>query len=307
MRSRGFTLVELLVVIAIIGLLVGLLLPAVQMAREASRRSQCSSQLKQLALASHVYHDITRHLPSGLLNWPTPPGQQNPPQFRAVSLFVLLLAQLENGPLADQWNYNDPRQNVPTGRVATVLSFLICPSDGYLDKVITVFPNFNTNGEKYALTSYGGVGGVESYHFNRATKDGAFYLNSSVALKDVRDGTSQTLFFGERFHFDREYDANAGTFTKIVAWGLWSPTSGQAGIGDVTLGTLVRPNYRHPAGQAVNNTFEDRRVTAMGSGHPGGVNGALGDGSVRFIANTIELTTFQMLSTIQGGETPSGW
>lgn len=307
MLRRAFTLVELLVVIAIIGVLVAVLLPAVQMAREASRRTQCTSQMKQLALAAHSYHDILRVLPSGFLNWPTPSGQQNPPQFRAVSLFVLMLRQMENGSLADQWNYNDPRQNVPTGRTAVILPFLLCPSDPLPEPVITVYPNFNPAGDRYAMTSYGGVAGVQSYHTNRSTKDGIFFLNSSIGLRDILDGTSQTLCFGERYHRDAHYDQNAGTYTKIGGWGLWSPTSGAPGAGDVTLGTMVAPNYRHPAGQAVNNNYEDRRVSAMGSGHPGGVNCALADGAVRWIATTIDLPTFQMLSTRQGGETPASW
>src|SRR5262249_46138093 len=116
------------------------------------------------------------------------------------------------------------------------------------------------------------------------------------------DGLSQTLLIGERYHLDQNYDQNAGTFTKISGWGIWSPVTGPAGVGDVTLGALVPINYRHPAGQAVNATFEDRRVTAFGSGHVGGAQFALGDGSARFIGENISLTTLRSLSTRAGNE-----
>jgi prepilin-type N-terminal cleavage/methylation domain-containing protein/prepilin-type processing-associated H-X9-DG protein len=304
---RGFTLVELLVVIGVIGILIALLLPAVQFAREAARRMQCGNHLHQLGLAAHNYHGTMNVLPPGLAMWPTPPGQQNPPQFRSVSLFVLLLPQLEHGPLAAQWNYNDPRVNVALQRTATLLPVLICPSDLLPQKVITQFPNFNPSGDRYAMTSYGGSGGIQSFHSSRATQDGVFFLSSGTTMARILDGTSQTLLFGERFHRDVHYDANAGTRTKMVHWGTWAPSSGQSGIGDVTLGTMMPINYSHPGNIAVNNVLEDRRVTAMGSGHPGGANVALADGSVRFVAESLDLRTLQAIGTISKFEVVGDW
>jgi prepilin-type processing-associated H-X9-DG protein len=133
--------------------------------------------------------------------------------------------------------------------------------------------------------------------------DGVFFFGSAVRIADILDGTTNTLLFGERYHRDTNYDGNAGSYTKMAGWGYWSPSSGQPGIGDVTLGTVVPINYRHPAGAAVNNAYEDLRITAMGSGHPGGCNVALADGSVRFISQTIDQTTLRALSTRAGGET----
>lgn len=302
-RKPGFTLIELLVVIAIIAVLIALLLPAVQQAREAARRTQCKNQLKQIALAVHNYESTHGLTPSGLLNWLTPAGQQNPPRFRAVSLFALLLPQIDQGPLAQQWNYNDPRQNVPTGRTATVIPVLICPSDAMAQNVIVTYPMFNPAGDYYALTSFGGNGGTKSYSPSvNPSLDGIFHLNSSTRLRDIIDGTSQTLLFGERYHRDVEYDANAGTFTKINGWGYWSPTSGLPGVGDVTLSAFVPINYEHSAGVGVNASYEEQRVSAFGSGHVGGAQFAMADGSVRFVSENISITTLRSLSTRAGGE-----
>lgn len=296
-RKSGFTLIELLVVIAIIAILIALLLPAVQQAREAARRSQCKNNLKQLGLAVENYHSSHLIYPSGMLNWNTPPGQQTPPNFRAVSLYALMLNELDQGPLAKEWNYRDPRQNVTSGRTAKILPVLLCPSDDLNQPTIVLFPAFNPSGDTYAMTSYGGNGGIQSYSSAAATLDGMFFRNSAIRNADVKDGLSQTLLFGERYHRDDSYDANAGTFTKIKGWGLWSPTSGLPGIGDVTLGALVPINYRHPTGVAVNTTYENTRVTAFGSGHAGGAQFAMADGSGRFLNQSISLVVLQQLST----------
>jgi prepilin-type processing-associated H-X9-DG protein len=108
---------------------------------------------------------------------------------------------------------------------------------------------------------------------------------------------------GERYHRDLDYDLNAGTFTKMHGWGYWCPSAGPPGMGDVTLGTMVPVNYLHPPGVAVNATYEDRRITAMGSGHSGGCNAALADGSTRFVSESVDNTTWRAVSTRAGGET----
>jgi hypothetical protein len=208
-----------------------------------------------------------------------------------------MLSQLDQGPLRKDWDYRDPRTNVPSGRVANILPVLICPTDDLNPPSTVQFPTFNPAGDKYAMTSYGGNGGTQSYSSAAATLDGIFFRNSAVRSADIRDGLSQTIFFGERYHYDNNYDLNAGTLTKIGGWGLWSPTAGLPGLGDVTLGALVPINYKHPAGVAVNTTYENQRVTAFGSGHSGGAQFAMGDGSGRFINQIVALSILQGIST----------
>jgi prepilin-type processing-associated H-X9-DG protein len=192
----------------------------------------------------------------------------------------------------------DPWQNVLSGRAATVLDVLLCPSDHLPSKIIT-----DSSGRQFGMTSYGGNAGVQSYHPNNATKDGIFYMYSNLRMADIVDGTSNTLLFGERYHRDVDYDLNAGAFTKMSGWGYWCPSAGPPGMGDVTFGTMVPINYLHPPGVAVNAAYEERRITAMGSGHSGGCNVALADGSTRFVSESVDNTTWRAVSTRMGGET----
>ena len=207
-KRRGFTLVELLVVIAIIGTLVALLLPAVQAARESARRASCLNNLKQLGLASHNYHDANKKFPTAAR---LPIDVSGRPT-GGTNLWVELLRYFEQGNLYDKWDYDDNRNNVVDGINATqaqVIEILLCPSDPLTEPVSEY-----TAGSiawawgYYGLSSYGGNGGKRTVltggppHFSRMARDGVFFIGSCVGLKDITDGASNTLLFGERFHRD---------------------------------------------------------------------------------------------------------
>jgi prepilin-type N-terminal cleavage/methylation domain-containing protein/prepilin-type processing-associated H-X9-DG protein len=309
----GFTLVELLVVIAIIAVLIGLLLPAVQKVREAANRAQCLNNLRQLALAAHNYHGDHRQFPAGV-RLPVSVGGR---PTGGTNLWVGLLPYIEQDNLYKQWDCTDNRNNVAGGRNATqaqVIKALLCPSDPLPQPVWQVLAESSPPWARgfYGLSSYGGNAGTRSVPpgdppaFPRMSRDGIFYLDSSVGLADVTDGSGNTFLFGERSHYDPEFDRRRPdvwpTISPLAGWGKWGYVA--VGIGNVTLSTAVRLNYQVPTGGGLS-TLEDR-LCAFGSGHPGGANFAFADGSVRFVSDGTPLRTLQALSTRAAGEVVPG-
>lgn len=318
--GRGFTLVELLVVIAIIGILISLLLPAVQAAREAGRRAQCGSNLRQVALTAFTYHDALQTFPPGL-------DQRDfgsSPRYRGTSLFVFLMPYMEQGNVVLQWDYAQPLSNTtggPIARSATVISTLICPSD-----LLEQNPVLD-GGRYFGMTSYGGNGGTRSSYPDFASVDGIFHTTGPgsfpnpnqqpVRLSLVRDGASYTLFFGERNHWDPNFEsfAAAGWTSSLKLLGAWAAIGGKRRIADVTMSGYSPINCKlpfdyqsrgaavPPAGsQAAFSYYEDLRVCAWGSEHPGGANFALVDGSVRFMSESTPVVTLRALCTRAGQE-----
>jgi prepilin-type N-terminal cleavage/methylation domain-containing protein/prepilin-type processing-associated H-X9-DG protein len=286
---RGFTLIELLVVIALIGLLVALLLPAVQAAREASRRAQCTSNLKQLALANATYENVWTNFPSaGVLQRVVPGGGlYNPDGSPNVSgnLFLALLPFLEQRPLYDAVNFD---VNVFTAVNATIpatgLSVLWCPSDpGAGD------PQALPDGEFYDpgpftmyYSSYAGNMGTwwlfpsRSGGKSSAGMNGPFVGIDTVAPAEVTDGLSQTIALGEHTR------AILGPADRLC-WHWW--VSGT--YGDTTMTTYSPMNPQRVAPD-VGEGLEESYVLAASSRHPGGCNFAFLDGSVRFLKETID-------------------
>jgi prepilin-type N-terminal cleavage/methylation domain-containing protein/prepilin-type processing-associated H-X9-DG protein len=313
-RHSGFTLIELLVVIAIIGILIALLLPAVQKVREAANRTQCANNLKQLALAAHHHHDSKGRFPNGLHTVDTAGGLYA----NGTCWEVELLPYFEQDNLKNRWDYDDYRNNVAGGVHATtarVLQVLLCASDSLPEPVCYVsadgFLQYAYAQGFYGLSSYGANAGMRSFGLTKATRDGVFFQDSRIAVADVTDGTSTTILFGERSHtdpvFDRVTYTDVPAYYPLAQWGMWAAVFATSGgsLADRFLSAPVPINYRVPANAVVGDGSFDKRLCAYGSSHAGGANFAFADGSVRFLGDGTPLETLQALSTRAGGEVVS--
>lgn len=296
-RPRGFTLVELLVVIAIIGVLVALLLPAVQAAREAARASQCKNHLRQLGIATHQYHDIMGRLPAG---WLANKPEGIPGWGWSPALFPYLeQANLSENGIRRQVAIAD-RSNQEARE--TPIAVLFCPSDPH-PKVATIFGggeeddeheeeghdhdhdhgtarNIETSGApllRIARTNYVGVFGISEVADAPGAGEGVFYFQSRTRFAEITDGLSNTVIVGER-------SAKLGNSVWAgVVQGANAAMARVVGIADHP------PN--HP-----DHHFDD-----FTSFHPGGVHFAFGDGSVQRLNDSINMGVYQALCT-RGGE-----
>jgi prepilin-type N-terminal cleavage/methylation domain-containing protein len=308
-RPRAFTLIELLVVIAIIAVLIALLLPAVQQAREAARRSQCKNSLKQIAIAVHNYEISHKCIPPGQIRM----GFPSAPRVRGWSMYVQLLPYIDQKPLYDLWDFANPLTNESNGNTAIILPALLCPSS-----IMQQNPYTKMSGARYALTSYVGNGGTQSHPPNAIKGDGLFagsgppitmpptVQHGLIRLRDVLDGTTNTILLGERNHVDGIYDTffPGTTQNPMTGWGHWAPSGGQLGLTDLTASSFAPINYEVPAG-TTTATFpaeEILRLNAFGSQHAGGAQFSLVDGSCRFISENVDRTVFRGLTTRYGKE-----
>jgi prepilin-type N-terminal cleavage/methylation domain-containing protein/prepilin-type processing-associated H-X9-DG protein len=295
-RLKGFTLVELLVVIAIIAVLIGLLLPAVQSAREAARRISCQNNMKQLGLAAHVFLDANSRFPAGVQRRTDPPdwapaiGETRFP-FPVVTpessdwiWSTLILPQLEQAGLYASLNpagrtmgqaFADP---VAVELMKTPLATFRCPSDTggpqNQDRRYPA-PGAPAGGHALGRSNYVGNGGDNG-------DTGIFHLNSKVKPGDISDGMSNTLLFGER----ASLRPNQQEQPYASVW---------AGKGNDAWGNLTGdPVYRGYSAYKINTGVSDTGVIwpdqGFGSNHPGGSMFAMGDGSVRFIREDIDWT-----------------
>ena len=319
-QKTGFTLVELLVVIAIIGILVGMLFPAIQAVREAARRSSCSNNIRQLALASANYESAFQKFPPGLTQ-DRIPDQTGSLQFQGHSVFYFLLPYVEQQNLYDTMSRTIPLANVSAtpdgGLAATVVPSFLCPSDLLPSRPIEYPDDGSSIQAYYGGTSYRANAGTQPYYPTKATNDGMFMMTGSrgtpgafqVAFRDIRDGSSNTILFGEFAHYDPNFDTfTAAGWTKgstILGWSRWYPAGGFIGVANILGGSIAPINYRIPwahgeSGAPGSQTdwydFEDLRLTSYGSLHAGGANFSFTDGSTRFIGETVSLTVLQQWS-----------
>jgi prepilin-type N-terminal cleavage/methylation domain-containing protein len=295
---QAFTLVELLVVIGIIGVLIALLLPAVQKIRESANRTQCQNNLKQMGLALHHYHDALGSFPSGYLYTPS-----NGPRRGTYGLDTspgwgwasLLLPYLDQEPLARiidfQIPVEDPRFD---GFRTTMLSIFSCPSDTARG-VFTIYDPFDTPLVQAASDSYaacyGAFGPIGELPDSGT---GLFFRNSRIRIADVSDGTSTTLAIGER----------AALFLRTP----WAGAVSQA-IVQTTPGAPVYGSYIEESPVQVLATFDDvlngpySTPYAFFSPHPQVGLFAYSDGSVRPVSFQTPYNVLQALGTRAGGET----
>jgi prepilin-type N-terminal cleavage/methylation domain-containing protein/prepilin-type processing-associated H-X9-DG protein len=288
--QAAFTLIELLVVIAIIAVLIALLLPAVQAAREAARRSQCCNNMMQLAIALQNYESSHELLPPGVVN-PSGPILDQPRGYH-FGWLTQILPYCEMRNVYNHFNFKIGLYEAHNFTTRTTLVRLfLCPSD----------PGASRGPTGVAMTNYAGS------HNDReapiaANNNGVLYLNSAVRFEDITDGSSQTIFVGEKLNDGLGEGWASGTRASLRNAGsginrkTTSPASSFPIAGD-------DDDAAGPGGAKAATAFDTLSfVGGYDSRHPGGANFAFGDGSVRFLKSSIAGGTFRLLANRADGE-----
>jgi prepilin-type N-terminal cleavage/methylation domain-containing protein/prepilin-type processing-associated H-X9-DG protein len=291
----AFTLIELLVVIAIIGVLVALLVPAVQKVREAAARVQCANNLKQIGLALHGFHDSNKALPPGYLATAAYPGTSP-----GWGWAAFILPYLEQTALYRQLNLAQPLSSQPA--VQAVVPIYLCPSDVVLAAAFNVTDAGLTTICQAAPSSYAATVGQDASDVADPTGDGVFYRNSRTKFTDIVDGTSQTVMVGDRAWAQVQgiwAGAPDGGVARPGVSNLWKSASAPA-----PCLTLVHNNWIN----ILNDS--DGGLDDFSSMHPGGANLVFADGSVHFIRTITvdgpERRAFWAMGTRAAGDSIQG-
>ena len=315
-QRNAFTLVELLVVIAIIGILVALLLPAVQAARESARRTSCYNNLRQIGLGLQAYHDTVKQFPPAYVVSPTGNAPMGPPDPTTGDtgpgwgFLALSLPYLEQAPLFQSLNVNlpcwAPANAVP---VKTIVPGFLCPTALNGQLIYNVVDVGGATLATFARSNYAGIAGRLSpwgQYYDPAmdlsgAADGVLYRNSRTRIADIIDGTSQTMLVAEKtpYHSD-------STWVGVVPNGVTCPTASFASVGcdpassQVNVHSGPTPNEAppiiKPPNQPLANTDE------VWANHPAGANVLSCDGSVKFVSQMVNQLIWSYMATRAGGE-----
>ncbi len=315
MRStKGFTLVELLVVIAIIGILVGMLLPAVQQVREAARRTSCLNNMRQIGLSVHNYESAQNRLPPGGVSAGTLPVE--------ISVAVVLLPYFEQQNIRDLVPQEGDDHADYTFLAKNRIDALICPSA--IDELIIGSDNFcchyfaitgpvdnfvtgdgtggNYNGTDYpeiginaghGPTGLSGIFSPRRLDNQTPAQRGAYEYNTSRKFRDIHDGTSNTLAFGE-ISWDQDQNVQGNQLMEYRPW-----TRGPTSSVNISWNWGAKPITDNPINGKI---YLGSNRVSFGSQHPGGCNFVFADNSTRFISETIDMNSYFAIASMNQGE-----
>jgi len=332
-KRRAFTLVELLVVIAIIGILIALLLPAVQAAREAARRSQCANNMKQIGLALHNYYSTYKAFPAAGRGYGMCNGTPANNEIKNSNGLVSILPYMEQQPIYDQFNHSEayanfkatrygPNTGTVVGDAGTngnaavseqVLQVFICPSDNNGPKTRTLVgihygpaPGFTAAATNYDFitSASGDWRNCNSYRSSAESTRRIFGEESATRMAGVTDGLTNTFMLAETTKYHVNGRAFAWAYRSHVMTGI-DPYYNQANAG-INLWHMpwVHPTWASPPYSPMRGRVRTW-WSAAASLHPGGCQFALGDGSVRFVSETIQKSMLNNLARMADGQVVS--
>jgi prepilin-type processing-associated H-X9-DG protein len=322
---RAFTLVEAVLLIAVLMILAGMLIPAVRKMREANARSACQHNLRRIAVAAFQFHDAQARFPAGetvLNNTMLGPWNEEYYSSWVMPLLPYLGEKERAAGLARYSEFDDRHQGGKSSLYGTPIPVLVCPSDALPPGGVYEYhsadpasPTYNPtfpDGRYDAVSSYGANWGTQIFENNPAQKvdkNGMFHYNTRTRVADVLDGLGNTILFGERSHEEPRWrfmgytNAAQQNIAVFARWYTGGVCTGRQPVETINFKLPAWVETNPPAFRSVPwNDLHNKRLGSYGSEHPGGCNFVMADGSVRFLSESITLTTLRALSTKAGGE-----